>query len=185
MISLILSLAMLMPANTTTNITSNCTEAPVTILKQITVNTNSNLDDPLVYFEAQDFRFTLGREDAFNLLKVRSKDIGEDALQVKALAFLLNAMPSNGLPNNITEIWPDQSTLQGKELQLAINLEHEIVMLFLNALSEGSAAVELTANNKQVAQLNFQEYEATNVRGIRFVTRTQSAFDYCQLAAPE
>lgn len=183
MISLIFSIAMIVPINSPVNIPSNCTNAAVTVVQAKDVSTRTSLVDPFVFFEAEDFRFTLGREDTFKLLKERVDNAGKDDLQVRVLVFLINSLPVKDNPNDIAEIWPDHSQLKGNQRLLAENLEHEIVTLFLRALREGSAIVERTGNNKQVSHLNVQMYEAPNVEGVRFVTTNQSAFDYCQLTA--
>lgn len=172
---------MMAPADSMANIPSTCTSAPVTITRERTINTRASLADPFVFLEADDFRFTLGHEDTFKLLKARIDNNGEDDLQLRVLAFLLNSLPVKDHANDVAQIWPDLSQLKGNELQLAENVEHEIAVLFLHALREGSATVERTGNGKQVTQLNVQMYEARAVQGVRFISNNQKAFDYCQL----
>lgn len=173
-------LAFLLSSSTPADSGSLCTKEPITIEASQKQRSTALVDEPFLYSRRYESVLTIGRKEAFRLLRERAKENEFTAKSASLLLSKLSALPKESNAVDENTIPPNFDGLKGKELNEALLIANELNILFLRALVQGTAAI---GDEGKSYDTTIQRYSAIltygKVQGFRVLEGSSTIYDYC------
>jgi len=168
---------------------AECTESPVTVTEVATVRSSDVNDEKTIYVDYGKFRINVGQSFAGVHFESRRKSIPSTANQIWLLYGVLGEQWKS--EHNVGEnvVVENLRTIGGDEERwyTALLAEHELMVLWLDALRSSEAQVWDMELDRRVDQIRAEAFHAHepdkeygNIQGVRFFVDGEKLYEYCR-----